>query len=568
MDVRPEPDDSILDRLRGHAITQPSKVAFRFLRHNTVADALTYAQLEQRVRALADGLRQRTTPGERALLLYPPGLEFIVGFLGCLAAEVIAVPAYPPRRNRKLERLQALAQDAQPRLILTTRLVLAQASEMGAEHGLAVLATDSLEGETGDPSPLPHVASDRIAFLQYTSGSTGTPRGVMVTHGNLMANEHAIQEAFGDTQDVVGVNWLPAFHDMGLIGTILQVVFIGGTSILLAPEAFLLEPVRWLRAFTEHRGTMGGAPNFAYDHCVRKITAEQKQGLDLRSWELAYNGSEPVRPETLARFAEAFGECGFRPEAFYPCYGLAEATLIVTGGLAGTGPTIRHFAMDSLEQGSAVDAPPGAAQTRTLVSCGSPWHKEKIAIVKPDTRTPCPEGTIGEIWVNGPSVAPGYWNRPEESRHTFGAYLAGSADGPYLRTGDLGFVRDGNLFVTGRLKDVLVIRGRNHHPQDLEATVQAVHPALPGGAGAAFEVEADGEPRLIVVQEIARGFRGEVAALVSGIRHAVAEHHGLQVHDLVFLEPGSLPKTTSGKVQRHICRAAYQCGTLRRWKGT
>lgn len=568
MGVHPEPDDTILDPLRRHAITQPNKLAFRFLRDNTVSEALTYSELAQRARALADCLRQRISPGERALLLYPPGLEFIVGFLGCLAAEVIAVPAYPPRRNRKLERLQALAQDAGPRMILTTRLVLAQASEMGAAYGLAVLATDSPEVGTGDPSPLPHLASDRIAFLQYTSGSTGAPRGVMVTHGNLMANEQAIHEAFGITQDIVAVHWLPAFHDMGLIGAILQVIFIGGTSILLAPEAFLLEPVRWLRAFSDFRGTMGGAPNFAYDHCVRKVTAEQKQGLNLRSWELAFNGSEPVRPDTLTRFAEAFGECGFRREALYPCYGLAEATLIVTGGLAGTGPTIRQFRSDSLEQGLAVDAAPSAAQTRTLIGCGRPWHKDEIAIVNPDTRTPCPQRSIGEIWVKGPSVAAGYWNQPKESGDTFHAYLAGSAAGPYLRTGDLGFVWDGELFVTGRIKDVLVIRGRNHHPQDLEATVQAVDPALPEGCGAAFEVELVGEPRLIVVQEVARGFRGETAPLVGGIRQAVAELHGLQVHDLVFLEPGGLPKTSSGKVQRHACRAAYQCGTLRRWKGT
>jgi acyl-CoA synthetase (AMP-forming)/AMP-acid ligase II len=519
---------------------------------------------------LAAQLREHAAPGDRALLLYPPSLEFIEVFLGCLAAGVLAVPAYPPRRNRKAERLQTIAENARPRLILTTRQLLPtiETSELGAVNGPRILATDVLEGETGDARSLPKVTADALALLQYTSGSTGTPRGVIVSHGNLMANERAIQVAFEHTQDSVGVNWLPVFHDMGLIGTILQSLFLGCCSVLLAPNAFLLEPVRWLRAITEYQATTAGAPNFAYDHCVRSITEEQKLGLDLRSWRVAYNGSEPVRAETLDRFAEAFAECGFRTETFYPCYGLAEATLFVTGGIRATRPTTRTLSASALEQGWAEVATADAADARALVSCGRPWQGQKIVIVNPDTQTRCPEGRVGEIWVAGPSVAAGYWNRPEESERTFRAFLTDPAEGPFLRTGDLGFVRNGELFVTGRIKDVLIIRGRNHYPQDLEATVQSVHPSLPAGGGAAFEIEADGEARLIVVQEVVRGFRGDMAELLGGIRHAIAAQHGLQVHDFLFLEPGSLPKTSSGKAQRHACRAAYERGTLRRWKGT
>jgi acyl-CoA synthetase (AMP-forming)/AMP-acid ligase II len=570
MAVLQKPDQTILDRLRRHAQTHPDRLAYRFLRDNDASDTLTFGQLDRRLRVLAACLRQHAAAGDRALLLYPPGLEFIEAFLGCLAAGVIAVPAYPPRRNRKAERLQTIAEDAQPRLILTTCPLRPgiEASELGAANGLPILATDALEGETGDTGSLPEATADTVAFLQYTSGSTGMPRGVVVSHGSLMANERAIQAAFGHTQDSIGVNWLPAFHDMGLIGTILQSLFLGCCSVLLAPNAFLLEPVRWLRAITEYQATTAGAPNFAYDHCVRSITEEQKQGLDLRSWKVAYNGSEPVRPETLDRFAAAFAACGFRPEMFYPCYGLAEATLFVSGGLPARRPTIRTVSASALEQGWAEDTPPNTADARALVSCGRPWQGQKILIVDPDAQTRCPEGRVGEIWVAGPSVAAGYWNRSEENERTFRAFLTDPAEGPFLRSGDLGFVRDGELFVTGRLKDVLIIRGRNHYPQDLEATVQSVHPALPAGGGAAFEIEADGEARLIVVQEVVRGFRGDVAELLDGIRHAIAEQHGLQVHDLVFLEPGSLPKTSSGKVQRHACRAAYQRGTLRRWKGT
>lgn len=567
MTVLPGSDETILDRLRIHSQTQPDRLAYRFLRDDATSDTLTYGQLEQRVRALAGRLRQHAAPGDRALLLYPPGLQFIEAFLGCLAAGVIAVPAYPPRRHRKDERLRAIVEDARPRSILTGRQVLplVEASELRTDCALPLLTTDDLEGESEAATPLPCVAGDSMAFLQYTSGSTGTPRGVMVRHDNLMANERAIQVAFGHTQDSIGVNWLPAFHDMGLIGTILQSLFVGCCSVLLAPHAFLLKPVRWLRAITEYRATTAGAPNFAYDHCVRTISLEEKQGLDLTSWRVAYNGSEPVRVETLEGFVEAFGDCGFRREAFFPCYGLAEATLFVSGGPADEGPHPRCVEPAGLEEaGQVVAAEPPAG--RWLVSCGQPAEGTTVAVVDPATRTAVPDGRVGELWVCSRSVAAGYWGRDDETRTTFGNYLD-SGEGPFLRTGDLGFLDGNEVFVTGRLKDLIIIHGRNHYPQDIEQTVESLHPALRRGCGAAFEVNKDGQPMLVIVQEVERHSGGlDVARLLGDVRQAVGDRHELHVHDLVLLEMGSIPKTSSGKVQRHRCRLDYQQGTLRLWK--
>lgn len=567
MTVLPSSDETILDRLRSHSQTQPNRLVYRFLRDDATSDTLTFGQLDQRARALASRLRQYASVGDRALLLYPPGLQFIEAFVGCLVAGVIAVPASPPRRHRKDDRLRAIVEDARPRLILTSRQVLplVEASELATVHGLTRLTTDELEVETDDAMPLARAECDTVAFLQYTSGSTGTPRGVIVSHGNLMANERAIQAAFGHTQESVGVNWLPAFHDMGLIGTILQSLVVGCCSVLLAPHAFLLKPVRWLRAITEYRATTAGAPNFAYDHCVRTISSEEKQGLDLRSWRVAFNGSEPVRTETMDGFVEAFGDCGVRREAFFPCYGLAEATLFVSGGPVGEGPRQRCLEPAALEEaGQIVTAEPPAG--RWLVSCGRPAQGTTVAVVDPEKGTVVPDRRVGELWVCSESVAVGYWGRNDETRTTFGYYLDSGA-GPFLRTGDLGFLDAEEVFVTGRLKDLIIIHGRNHYPQDIEQTVQSVHPALRRGCGAAFEVNKDGQPMLVIVQEVQRHSGGlDPARLLGDVRQAVGDRHELHVHDLVLLEMGSIPKTSSGKVQRHRCRLDYQQGILRLWK--
>jgi acyl-CoA synthetase (AMP-forming)/AMP-acid ligase II len=357
---------------------------------------------------------------------------------------------------------------------------------------------------------------------------------------------------------------------MGLVGGALQAVFQGSPAVLMSPLGILQKPFRWLQAVSRYRADTSGGPNFAYDLCVQRVTPEQKATLDLSNWTAAVLGAEPISAQSIARFTEAFAACGFRPEAFYPCYGLAESTLLVTGGSRWARPVMRGFRAESLGQGQRVRrTAPEEPKARTLVGCGQPWMDQQVVIVNPETEVRCPEETVGEIWAAGPSVAQGYWNRPEETKRTFQARIRESGEGPFLRTGDLGFLCGGELFVTGRHKDVLIIRGRNHYAQEIEATVQAVHPVLRPGCGAAFETGPDGQAQLVIVQEVDRRCRGvNVAELLGDIRQAVAERHELQVHDIQFLEPGSLPRTSSGKVRRHACRADYEHGSLRRWRGT
>jgi acyl-CoA synthetase (AMP-forming)/AMP-acid ligase II len=389
----------------------------------------------------------------------------------------------------------------------------------------------------------------------------------MVTHRSLMHNQAMIRTALEHSGAGGGVSWLPAYHDMGLVGGILQAVYHGGWCRLMSPLAFLQDPLRWPRAVARFRADTSGGPNFAYDLCARSLTPDRRAGLDLSHWSVAAIGSEPVSPATMERFAEAFGPCGFRPEAFVPCYGLAEATLLVTSEAKAAAPIVRAFDAAGLEAGSAIPAGTGSS-ARTLVGCGHPWLGQEVCIVEPEAQVRCPDGRVGEIWIRGPSVASGYWGRPGETERTFRARLADTGDGPYLRTGDLGVLVDGELFVTGRLKDVIIVRGRNHYPQDVEATVQAVHPGLRPGCGAVFEETRDGRPGVVVVQELDRRHRGvDVRRLMADIRQAVSERHDLQVHDVRLVEPGGVPKTSSGKVRRQACRAAYASDQLRVWKG-
>jgi acyl-CoA synthetase (AMP-forming)/AMP-acid ligase II len=568
----------MVEVLQARADGAPDDLAFLFLIDGEEeGPRLTYAGLDRAARAVAAALREGAGPGDRALLLYEPGLDFIPAFFGCLYAGLIAVPACPPRFDRVLQGWQVLAgvvADCRPRVVLTTA-DLAGVLERGFRNfpqadALRWIATDGLDSSRAGCWRQSPINPEATALLQYTSGSTAAPKGVMVTHDNLMHNGRMIHTAMEHAGARLGVLWLPFYHDMGLVAGVLQAVYRGGTAVVMSPLGLLQRPFRWLQAISRYRADTSGGPNFAYDLCVQRVTAEQKASLDLSCWSGAAIGSEPVSARTLERFTEAFAPCGFRPEAFYPCYGLAEATLMVTGNRKGTRPVIWTVEVDALEQGRVVDAAPGTAGARTLVGCGRPWLGQEVLIVDPDSRMRHPEGAVGEIWVAGPSVARGYWERPEEMERTFGARLADTGAGPFLRTGDLGFLRDGQLFVTGRLKDLLVIRGRNHYPEDIEATVQAVHPALRPGCGAAFESGPDGQPRLVVVQEVdRRGGRGvDLAELAGDIRQAVAERHELQVHDVRFLEPGSVPKTSSGKVQRHACRAGYERGTLRPWRAT
>src|SRR5437588_1323266 len=393
------------------------------------------------------------------------------------------------------------------------------------------------------------------------------PKGVVLTHGNLLHNLTLIQRYFEITSAARGVTWLPPYHDMGLIGMILGTVYAGVESTIMSPVAFLQRPIRWLQAISNTGATVSGGPNFAYDLCVRKITPEQKATLDLSSWSIAVNGAEPVRPETLDRFVEAFAPCGFRRETFYPCYGLAEASLIVAGGQKAAIPVVKTFQAAGLAQNRVVMADAEAwhenENLRMLVGSGQVAASQKIVIVDPESLTQCLAGQVGEIWVSGPSVAQGYWQKPEETECTFRAYLAGTGEGPFLRTGDLGFLQDEELFVTGRLKDLIIIRGRNHYPQDIELTVEQCHPALPADCGVAFSVDASGEERLVIVYEVERQYRNlNVDEVVESIRQAVAEHNALQVYAVVLIKMSSIPKTSSGKLQRRASRDAFLAGNL------
>ncbi len=564
---------TLVELLRRRARERPDEVVYTFLLDGEAEEALlTYGELDARARAVAALLAEHGAAGERALLLYPPGLDYVTAFFGCLYAGVVAVPVYPPPPHRPATRLLAILADARPRLALADRATLARGGRQLAAAGLQLLATDDLPPECAAAWREPAVDGESLAFLQYTSGSTAAPKGVMLTHGNLLANLDLISRSFALSSADRSVIWLPPYHDMGLIGGLLSPVYAGYPATLLSPVAFLQQPLRWLRAISRSGATVSGGPNFAYDLCCRKVPLEERQGLDLSRWSVAFNGAEPVRAETLDRFAAAFAPCGFRREAFFPCYGLAEATLLVTGVERREPPLVGSFVAAELERHRAVAAPDAAEaeKERRLVGCGRSSAGQEVVIVRPEACTPCASGEVGEIWVRGPSVARGYWERPEETAGSFGARLAAPdgpsdplAGGPFLRTGDLGFLAEGQLFVTGRAKDLIILRGRNHYPQDLEATVERSHPALRPGCGAAFAVEVEGEERLVVAQEVVRGARdtaGEEA--VAAIRRALAEEHEVRVYAVALLRPATLPKTSSGKVRRHAVRAAFLAGTL------
>ncbi len=576
---------TLVDLLGYRAQNQSDQTAYTFLEDGeTEAGRLTYRELDRQARAIAFRLQSLDATGSRALLLYPPGLEFIAAFFGCLYAGVVAVPAYPPRRNQNMARLQAIVGSSQAAVALTTTSLLGNIEQRFAESpelaDLRWLATDNIASDLAQAWQEPEVSSDTLAFIQYTSGSTGTPKGVMVSHGNLLHNSAAINECFADTPNSRGVSWLPPYHDMGLIGGVLQPLYVGAPMILMPPVAFMQKPLRWLQAISRFKATNSGGPNFAYDLCLRKITPEQLASLDLSSWEVAFTGAEPVRAETLEQFAVTFESCGFRREAFHPCYGMAETTLIVSGGLKTVPPIIRQVDGAALEQNRVVAAR-GQEGTRTIVGCGQSLLDQKILIVDPESLTPCPDNQVGEIWVSGPSVAQGYWNRPEQTQEIFHAYLADTGDsaaaatqgesnaagqspGPFLRTGDLGFLQDGELFITGRIKDLMIIRGQNHYPQDIELTVEKSHPALRPGCGAAFTVEVKRQERLVIVQEVERSYlrKLNVNEVVGNIRASVAAEHALQVYATVLVKTGSIPKTSSGKIQRHACRSGFLNGSL------
>lgn len=558
------PLTTLVDHLIYWEQTKPDRIAFGFYADGeTVSQEWTFSHLAIRSRAVAAELENRKLQGERILLLYPPCLEFIEAFFGCQMAGAIPVPAFPPRKSRNGGRIDLIAQDANAQLVLTNRETISRMELMLEETDclktIPMLASEEIPDGMQDDFRPAKISTSDIGLLQYTSGSTGSPKGVVLTHGNLIENCKMITHAFQIFQQGSGVSWLPTYHDMGLVGGILNPLFIGRSNHLMPPLSFLAKPSRWLKAITRQQATIAGGPNFAYQLCVDKVEPEELNDLDLSSWEVAFNGAEPIRPSTLKAFNEKFGPVGFHSRAHYPCYGMAETTLLVTGGSKHTEPVIRNFDKAKLDQYIAV---PVEGDGRELVGCGSIQPDEQVIIVDQNTNERLPENRIGEIWVCGTCVGRGYWNKPDETEETFQASYQGS-DEKFLRTGDLGFLSEGELFVTGRLKDLIIVRGVNRYPQDIETTVEQTSDRLQTSGTAAFSVDVDGAERLVIVSELERTREKDWSQVIDAIRRNVTAEHELPPDAVVMVRTGSIQKTSSGKIQRHACKQAFLDGTLK-----
>ncbi len=557
---------TVAELLRFRATATPNVTAYTFLHDGGEAERVTYGQLDKRARAIADRLRHDGISG-RVLLLYPAGVEFVAALFGCLYADVVAVPLFPPRRHRSDQRIAAIVNDCQATAALTTAELLGDVDlRLTHQPELAAVRWIDTDGLDAGSPPLVDGRSQgaSLAYLQYTSGSTSAPKGVMVSHDNLLHTLKDIDAGWHHDASSVMVSWLPLFHDLGLIYGVLQPLYNGFRCYLMDPASFLQRPVRWLEAITQYGGTHSAAPNFAYELCHRRVTQQQKSTLDLSSWQVALNGAEPVRDESLRAFAAAFEPCGFRARSLCPSYGLAECTLKVTTTSKGRDWMAVRVDADALARGHVRDAVESNENTRVLVGCGQSAVGARIAIVDPDSSLECKADEIGEIWISSASVAGGYWQRPEETQEVFAARLADTGEGPFLRTGDLGFVRNGELFITGRIKDVIIIHGLNHYPHDIELTVERCHRALRPGCGAAFTCDVAGVERLAIVQEVERSHvrKIDVDEVVTAIREAVAREHDLTVGVVSLLKPASVPKTSSGKIQRRACRELLLDGKL------
>jgi acyl-CoA synthetase (AMP-forming)/AMP-acid ligase II len=560
---------SLVHALEQLSSTIPTDIAYTFLPEGEDEEVnITFRELEMRSQAVAARLQKLAHQGDRAALVYESSIEYIVALVGCFYAGIVAVPVYPPdpmRIRRTGARLRAILQDSQANIVLTSSN---EAQRFGSylEQAGHVVVTDAISADDATDYRRPKIGPDTLALLQYTSGSTGRPRGVMLTHSNLMFNFEHIKKF--DEPDAVAVSWLPMYHDMGLIGLVLQVLQSGRRTVLMSPLSFVKRPVRWLKAISKYKAYATSGPSFAYDLCVQKISDEELEGIDLSSWTLACNGAEPVRPDTMKRFAERFAKVGFRYETFYPCYGLAEATLIVSGGDKAATPIIRDFDSHELADNRVVPVAEGAG--RAIVGCGVSVERQEIAIVDPATMRRSDPNQIGEIWVRGPGVAKGYWNDRAGSAETFGATLPGEK-GTFLRTGDMGFLVDGELFVTGRIKDLIIVRGRNHYPQDIERTVEGAHPALRRDHVVSFGVDVDDEERVVVVCGVMRAQKLNQQELFSAVRAVLAHEHELSPHAIVLVKGSEIPRTSSGKLQRRGCKDLYLRGELEivgEWRDT
>ncbi|MCH5586568.1 fatty acyl-AMP ligase [Shimazuella sp. AN120528] len=556
-----------IEVIQEQSAIQPEKEVFTFLRDIGGNDSrLTFQELEQRMSSIGTHLAQVGATGQRVLILLEPSMNYILAFLGCLYAKAIAVPAYPPNMKKQFGRLINVIQDSKAKYAITSRAIYDKLRNWTTEEipFFNWLLIEELPQNLSATQTLDWEAND-IAFLQYTSGSTGNPKGVILNHTHLIENGYRMMERWDIHQDAKIVSWLPPYHDMGLIGTILTPILAGTKAILMTPYHFVQRPIRWLQALSDNKAEISISPNFGFDLCVDKIKVEKRDELNLSHWRVAVNGSEPVRPATLRKFAGYFAPVGFKPEALYPGYGTAETTLMISGGNWREKPVFKHFDANLLEEGIAKVVEPDAENARELVGNGQSVYDHEVIIVDPETRMQLADGRVGEIWVKGPCVSLGYWENEEATRYAFHAFTQGGK-GPFLRTGDQGFYWDQELYINARLKDLIIINGRNYAPSDIEWEIERAHNGIRKNANAAFSIDHLGRERLIIVTEvenrILKNVDNPIQLLTNIIRKAVSQSYEIPVYDIVYIKRGTILKTSSGKIQRQAIRKAYLTNQL------
>jgi len=552
------------DVIKNRVLSSPDHTVFRFLNDGvTENESYTYGQLEMISKAIGSALQKIGSKGDTVLLLFQPSLPYIASLYACLYSGFIAVPAYPPRRNRGIDRIFTIIEDSGANICLVSQQVYNDVKRNFADNelfsNLNWIIFEDIDLKTCKDFEKVLLKPDDPALIQYTSGSTGQPKGVILTQLNLLYNSEYIRQTFDTRKDSVGVHWLPLFHDMGLIGGLLQAAYIHGTNINMPPIAFLKNPLNFLRAIHNYRATIAGGPNFSYDYCIDKTTVEERSELDLSSMEVFFCGAEPIRKSTYVNFIEAFNVSKVVENQLYSCYGMAETTLIVTGGLRADKPVYLSVDATSLSENKIVITDESDTNSISLVGSGHTWMETVIEIVDPVTLKKSNNNEVGEIWIAGPTVAAGYWNKPEETERFFNARISDTNEGPFLRTGDLGFFHEKELFITGRLKDLIIIRGINHYPNDIEYSIQKSIPELRQNGGAAFPVTVDGLEKLVIVQEVERTAMRDTnhSLIVERIREIIAEEHELDAHAIILIRPGSIPMTSSGKIQHRQTKFEY-----------
>lgn len=562
MTINIENCSTLVDILQTRYEYQGNEIAYRFLKDGEIEiDAITYQELDHKAKIIASHLQSINLSNQRVIIIYPydRGLDFITAFFGCLYGRIVAVTCHPPLNRHGILEIQERLNDSQAQGLIAHPTLIKQLKEkLITPDNFNWIVNNDISTVVNDWQK-PTITPESLAFLQYTSGSTGKPKGVMITHQCILDNQKMLKLAFGNNNNSIGLGWLPLFHDMGLIGLVIQALYVGRPSIFMSPVAFIQKPVRWLQAISRYKATTSGAPNFAYDLLCRHVTPQQRENLDLSHWELAFCGGEPIQMQTVNQFCQLFSSCGFRREAFYPCYGMAEATLLITGGKRGTFPIFKYVNEMALENNLVVTNSHKKAGFLPIISVGKTWLDAQIKIVNPHTLQPCFSDELGEVWISGSGLGKGYWQDAKRTKETFQANIKNTQETSFLRTGDLGFLEGEELFITGRLNDVMVFWGLNYYPQLIEQTVAECHPALKQNCTAAVSVKQGGEPQLIIVSEIDRSYRKSLDfdEIVAQICWSVFDKYMIDVYSIVLLKTGKIPKTSSGKIQRYACKIKF-----------